>query len=107
MPRDIKTGVPQGSALSPTVYDIYKVSQEERSIFWVVIVLAILSKKLYMHMCPIPNSLQNRAISLYSSYCPHKGTSRCTPKSKQRATCHVLTQVSKCTYVDSGIFENY
>jgi hypothetical protein len=30
---------------------IYRVSQEEMSIFWEV----ILSKKLYMYMCPIPN----------------------------------------------------
>jgi len=34
---------------------IYRVSQEERSIFWEVIVSVILSKKLYMNMCPIPN----------------------------------------------------
>jgi hypothetical protein len=27
----------------------------------------ILSKKLYMYMCPIPNNFQDRAISLYSS----------------------------------------
>jgi len=34
---------------------LYRVSQEERSIFWEVIVSVILSKKLYMNMCPIPN----------------------------------------------------
>jgi hypothetical protein len=28
---------------------------------------AILSKKVYMYMCPIPNSFLDRAISLYSS----------------------------------------
>jgi hypothetical protein len=33
----------------------YRVSQEERTIFWEVIVSVILSKKLYMNMCPIPN----------------------------------------------------
>jgi hypothetical protein len=32
-----------------------------------IIVLVILSKKAYMYMCPIPNSFQDRAISLYSS----------------------------------------
>jgi hypothetical protein len=37
------------------LFIIYRVSQEERSIFWEVIVSVILSKKLYMHMCPIPN----------------------------------------------------
>jgi hypothetical protein len=44
-------------------------SQEETSIFWEVILSVILSKKvyMYMYMCPIPNSFQDRAISLYSS----------------------------------------
>jgi hypothetical protein len=35
-----------------TIKYIYKVSQEERSILWEVIVSAILSKKLYTNMCP-------------------------------------------------------
>jgi hypothetical protein len=38
------------------------VSQEERTIFWEVIVSVILSKKLYMNMCPIPNGFHDRAI---------------------------------------------
>jgi hypothetical protein len=42
-------------------------SQEEKSIFCDVIVLFILSKKLYMYMRPIPNSFRDRAISLYNS----------------------------------------
>jgi hypothetical protein len=42
------------------------VSQEERSIFWEVIVSVILSKKLYMNMCPIPNGFRDRTIWLYS-----------------------------------------
>jgi hypothetical protein len=41
---------------------IYRVSQEERTIFWEVIVSVILGKKLYMNMCPIPNGFQDRAI---------------------------------------------
>ena len=45
---------------------IYIVSQEERSIFWEVIVSVILSKILYMNMYPIPNGFQDRAIWLYS-----------------------------------------
>jgi hypothetical protein len=45
---------------------VYSVSQEERSIFWEVIVSVILSKKLYMNMCPIPNGFRERAIWLYS-----------------------------------------
>jgi hypothetical protein len=42
-------------------YDI-QVSQDERTIFWEVIVSVILSKKLYMNMCPIPNGFRDRAI---------------------------------------------
>jgi hypothetical protein len=45
---------------------IYRVPQEERSIFWEVIVSVILSKKVYIYICPIPNGLQDRTISLYS-----------------------------------------
>ena len=44
----------------------YRVSQEERSIFWEVTVSVILSKKLYMNMCPIPNGFRDRAIWLYN-----------------------------------------
>jgi hypothetical protein len=46
---------------------IYRLSEEERSIFWDAIVSAILSKKLCMYMCPIPNGFRDRIISLYSS----------------------------------------
>jgi hypothetical protein len=42
-------------------------SHEERSIFWEVIVSVILSKKVYMYLCPISNCFRDRAISLYSS----------------------------------------
>jgi hypothetical protein len=45
-----------------TQWLLYRVSQEERSIFWEVIVSVILSKKVYMHMCPIPNGFRDRAI---------------------------------------------
>jgi hypothetical protein len=40
---------------------------EERSIFWEVMVSVIVSKKVYMYMCPIANGFRDRAISLYSS----------------------------------------
>jgi hypothetical protein len=43
------------------------VSKEESSVFWEVIVSVILSKKVYMYMCPIPNGFRDTAISLYSS----------------------------------------
>jgi hypothetical protein len=45
---------------------IYRVSQEEMSIFWEVTVSVILSKRAYKYMCPIPNGFWDRAISLYS-----------------------------------------
>jgi hypothetical protein len=42
-------------------------SQEERSIFWEVIVSVILSKNMYMYMCLIPNGFPVAAMSLYNS----------------------------------------
>ena len=45
---------------------IYRVSQEERSIFWEVIVSVIVSKTFYMNTCLIQNCFLDRAISLYS-----------------------------------------
>ena len=45
---------------------LYKVSQEEMSIIWEVIASVILSKKVYMYKCPIPNNFWDRAISQYS-----------------------------------------
>jgi hypothetical protein len=43
----------------------YRVAQKKSSIFWEAIVSVILSKKLYMYMCPIPNGFQHGAVSLY------------------------------------------
>ena len=45
---------------------IYRISPEEMSIFWEVIVSVILSKKMYMYTCPIPKSFRDTDISLYS-----------------------------------------
>jgi hypothetical protein len=59
---------------------LYRMSQDERSILWEVIISVILSKKVYMYTCPIPNGFRDRAISLYSmlytvqtsnTSCPH------------------------------------
>jgi hypothetical protein len=48
--------------------NIYRVSQETRSIFWEVTASVILSKKkVYIYMCPFPNGFRDRDISLYSS----------------------------------------
>ena len=41
------------------MYHIYRVSQEERSIFWEVIVSVILIKNVYMNMYPIPNGFRD------------------------------------------------
>jgi hypothetical protein len=49
---------------------IYRMSQEEKSIFWEVIISVILSKKkkIYIYVnVSIPNDFQYRVISLYSS----------------------------------------
>jgi hypothetical protein len=59
---------------------IYRVSQDETSAFWEAIVSVVLSKKMYMYMCAIPNGFRDRAISLYCTLytvqtsntpCPH------------------------------------
>jgi hypothetical protein len=71
------------------------VSQEERSIFWEVIVSVILNKKVCMYMCPIPNGFRARAISLYRNIKMHSD-----------ATRHVLTEVAKSIDVGGGSFEN-
>jgi hypothetical protein len=43
---------------------LYRVSQEERSIFCEVIVSVILRKKVCMNMCPIPNGFRYLARSI-------------------------------------------
>jgi hypothetical protein len=48
-------------------FSIYMMSHEERSIFWEVIVSAILSKNVYVYIYTIPHGLRDSAISLYSS----------------------------------------
>jgi hypothetical protein len=57
---------------------IYRVSQEERSVFWDSVVSAILSKKVYMYMCPIPNGFRGIAILLYSYRIVDKKDILCT-----------------------------
>jgi hypothetical protein len=52
--------------------DSYRVSQEETKIFCQVMVSVMLSRKVYMYMCSIPNSFRDTAISLYSSKTVHK-----------------------------------
>jgi hypothetical protein len=37
---------------------LYRMSQEEKSVFWEVIVSAILSKSVYMYMCPTVSEIE-------------------------------------------------
>jgi len=41
---------------------IYRVFQEERSIFWELIISVILNTNVYMNMCPIPNGFRYRTV---------------------------------------------
>jgi hypothetical protein len=45
----------------------YRMSQEEWSMFWKVIVSVILIKKVYMNMCSIPNDFRYLARSILNS----------------------------------------
>jgi hypothetical protein len=45
----------------------YRMPQEEKSMFWEVIVSVFLSRNVCIYMCPIPNGFRDRAISLYTS----------------------------------------
>jgi hypothetical protein len=67
--------------------------------FWEVIVNVILSRKLYMCMCPIPNGFRDRATDVIARI------KECRDALKRRKR-HVLTRVAKCIDVDGGIFEN-
>jgi len=51
------------------IAQLYRVSQEERSIFWEVIVSAILSKNVYMNMCPIPNGFRDSYLNVQPQNC--------------------------------------
>jgi hypothetical protein len=57
---------------------------------------------MHMCMCPIPNGFRDRTASLYNSFRPHKGTSRCT----QRSDTPCPPTKCKVQDVDGGIFEN-
>jgi hypothetical protein len=46
---------------------IYRVSQEEKSVFWEVIISVILSRNIYMTMCSIPKSFRDTVIWLNCS----------------------------------------
>jgi hypothetical protein len=44
------------------VQKFIQMSRKERLIFWEIIVSVILSKNVYMNMCPILNGFRDRAI---------------------------------------------
>jgi hypothetical protein len=75
-----------------SIYDLYRVSQEERSIFWQVKVSVILIKE-YIYIFRNANGFRDGAISLYSTLFRQK-------------TLHILTRVAKGIDVDGGICEN-
>jgi hypothetical protein len=54
-------------SLSFNTLTLYRMSQEGKSIFWEVIVSAIVSKTVYTYMYLIPNGFRDRAIWLYGS----------------------------------------
>jgi uncharacterized membrane protein HdeD (DUF308 family) len=72
------------------IQTLYRMSQEERSIFWKVIVSVILSKKVYMYIVVFRTVSE---IKLF--YCTAVVPAR-----------HVVIRVAKYTDVDGGIFEN-
>jgi hypothetical protein len=70
-------------------------SEEERSIFWEVIVSIILSKKCIC-TCVLFRTVSEIELFHYTVHCTLY----------RRATRHVLTRVAKCIDVDGGIYEN-
>jgi hypothetical protein len=81
--------------VSLSTLSLHRMSQEERSVFWEVIVSAILSKS-----CICTCVLFRTVSELELFHC----TVHCTLY--RRATHHVFTRVAKCIDVDGGIFEN-
>jgi hypothetical protein len=77
------------------VTPLYRMSQEEMSIFWEATVSVIISKKvyMYMYMCSIPNGFRDGAISLYTVQLSNSPA----------MSSHEL---NKWTDVDGEIFEN-
>ncbi|KDR14776.1 hypothetical protein L798_11531 [Zootermopsis nevadensis] len=89
------------SSISQKRRKLYRVSQEERSLLWEVIVSVILSKKFYMDMCPIRNGFRDSGLDLdvIAFINEHHDALR-------RATSYVLARVAKSIHVDGGILEN-
>jgi len=82
---------------------IYRVSLEERSIFWENIVSVILSKNVYMNMCPIPNGFRDRAVCMYNrKIVDKKGILRVRTVSNTGIYCscdRVGTVYNKCSKI--------
>jgi hypothetical protein len=74
---------------------IYRVSEEERSLFWEVIVSVILSKQksVYVHVSCSERFLRFHCTVVHSTVVVV-------------AARHVLTRFAKCTDVDGGILKN-
>jgi hypothetical protein len=74
--------------------EIYKVSQEERSILWEAIVSVIPNKKVCMYMCPIP-----RSSYFTVQYC----TAHCTDE-QHAMSSHELQSALRSTEEFSKIY---
>jgi hypothetical protein len=74
------------------------VSQEERSICQVVTVLVILSKKVYMYICLIPNGFRDRAISLYSTLYTVQTSKRAMSSHELQSALMLKVEFSKMYY---------
>ena len=85
-----------------THFFVYKVSQEEKSIFWEVIVSVILSKSVYMNMCPTPNGFRDRTIWMYNRKIVEKEILRVSTVSNTGIYCssdRVGTVYNKCSKI--------
>jgi hypothetical protein len=71
---------------------VYRVSQEERPVFWEVIVSVIINKSVHVHVS------YSERLELFHVIARIEEV--------RRATRHVLTRIAKCTDVEGGVCEN-
>ena len=112
----------------------YRAIQEERSVFWMVIVLVLVRKKVHMNICLIVNGYRGRAMwisrpnsvrflfvglnegrTLWKKGWYTRGTARSqfwmllpawrNVKINSEEQDAIFAQVAKCTEFDVGIFE--
>jgi hypothetical protein len=59
---------------------------------------------MYIRVCPIPNGFRDRAISLYNSYGPHKGTLKMHSDEQRAMSSHELQSALMLTVGFSKIY---